>query len=117
MDYNSLVANKIKEIRLERQISAEAVAMFLKKSKSAYSQLENGKTEISIQTIKNLSDYYKIPIFQIIPDSASVIQIAQANGNNINSVVHFTNNQMDEKTTSCLINAINILQDLLKSKN
>ena len=48
MDINAKVASRIKALRSEKGYKAEIVAQELEMSKAAYSQLENGKIDISI---------------------------------------------------------------------
>lgn len=55
MDINTLTAVRVKETRLKQGLSAEAVAMELGLSKSSYSRLENGQTEITLVKIEALS--------------------------------------------------------------
>lgn len=51
MNINQKTALKIKNTRENIGLTAESVAMDLGISKSAYSQLENGHTEISINRL------------------------------------------------------------------
>lgn len=75
MDVNSLIGIRIKELRTELGIKAEVVAQDLNMSKSAFSQLENGKTEFSVNRVIELADYFKVPVSSILPSSTSNVQI------------------------------------------
>ncbi len=83
MNYNELVATKIKNIREQHDYSAEQVAHSIGKSKGAYSNLENGKVEVNINTLQKLSELYEIPITHFLPDSPSIVQISNGDGYNI----------------------------------
>ena len=48
MDLNALTATKIKALRNQKGYKAEVVAQELEMSKAAYSQLENGKIDITL---------------------------------------------------------------------
>ncbi len=69
MNINHLTASKIKELRAKNNLTAEAVANMLNISKGAYSQLENGHTEITLSRVEALSQIFHVSISDIIPSS------------------------------------------------
>ena len=48
MDINSLTAIRIKDVRMSLGLKAENVAFDLEMDKGSYSNLENGKTQVSV---------------------------------------------------------------------
>jgi len=67
MDFNHLTASRIKEIRLERGLTAKAVAQQLALSDSAYSQVENGHTDITLPRIEALAKIFQLSISEMFP--------------------------------------------------
>ncbi len=55
MDINSLTAIRIKEVRMSLGLKAEAVAYDLEMDKGSYSNLENGKTQVSIAKLHRIA--------------------------------------------------------------
>ncbi|RYE00301.1 MAG: XRE family transcriptional regulator [Sphingobacteriales bacterium] len=94
MNINLLTASKIKELRAKNNLTAEAVANMLKISKGAYSQLENGHTEITLSRVEALSQIFNVSLADIIP--SSVVNNQTNNGdhgvNVSNSSAHTVNN-------------------------
>lgn len=82
MDINQLTAVKIKEIRLALGYKSEVVATQLGMSKASYSQLENGKTEISISRLNLISKIFKLPLTSFIPTNNSGVQVNNDSSNN-----------------------------------
>lgn len=80
MNINQLTASRIKEIRNEKGLTAEAVAKELQISKAAYSHLENGKVEITLNRVETLAQVFNVSISQIIPTVTTNTQIFNGNG-------------------------------------
>ena len=55
MDINSLTAIRIKEVRMSLGLKAEAVVYDLEMDKGSYSNLENGKTQVSIAKLHRIA--------------------------------------------------------------
>ena len=92
MNINELTASRIKEIRSSKNLSAENIAKELNISKTAYSQLENGHVEITLNRIEALSKILQIPLADFIPNMGSISQIAHGNGSNMNGQTNTVNN-------------------------
>ncbi len=56
MDRNSIVASRIKEIRKNRNILQKHIASHLTISENAYSRIENGHTQITIEYLYLIAD-------------------------------------------------------------
>ncbi len=102
MTYYEQIASRVKELRLNAGISSDAVANFLNMHKSSYSKLENGKTQLTVEIIKQLGAYFNKPVFYFFADSASVIQITHSEGNNINSVTTNLYQNIDPEITKAI---------------
>ncbi|WP_069651046.1 helix-turn-helix domain-containing protein [Caloranaerobacter ferrireducens] len=65
MSISYILANRIKELRTERNITQEEMAKVLGTSRQRYSRLENGQTSISYVVIKKIAEYFNIPTSEI----------------------------------------------------
>jgi transcriptional regulator with XRE-family HTH domain len=83
MNINNLTAIKIKELRLAQNKSAESIAKALDVSKAAYSQLENGHTELTLTRIEALNKIFEVPLNKLLPNIGGVSQSDTVNNNNI----------------------------------
>ena len=68
MNINAKIASRVKVLRNEKGYKMEVVAKELSMSKSAYSQLENGKTEITISKLQKIAEYFSLPIASIFEE-------------------------------------------------
>jgi transcriptional regulator with XRE-family HTH domain len=102
MNINELTAIKIKELRRSIGFSAESVASDLGISKTALSQLENGKVEITLTRLESLSKVFNIPLENFLPSGNGTQTIQITHGENSPYVQHINNNNDPQ-----LINAIN----------
>lgn len=80
MNINHLTASRIREIRTEKGFTSEAVAKELKISKTAYSNLENGKVEITLNRIEKLAQIFNISVSEFIPAETHNTQVFNGNG-------------------------------------
>lgn len=118
MNINELTANKIKELRRNIGFSAESVASDLGISKTALSQLENGKVEITLTRLESLSKVFNIPLENFLPSGNGTQTIQITHGENSPNVQHINNN--DPQLMSAIQTSINALQkslELLQEKN
>lgn len=115
MNINQKTALKIKSTRENIGLTAESVAMDLGISKSAYSQLENGHTEISINRLQQISTILKIPMETLLPQNQQPIQINKDNscGNIQNGNVENQYNYTDKESVELLKNALRNMQELM----
>ena len=112
MEFNQLVASKIRNVRKETGLSAEYVATELGITKGAYSNLENGKVEITLTRLESLSKILDKPLTVFLPNAASVMQISNGPGNNINCNSN-TNNFVDPGLVEVMQTAINSMQQAI----
>lgn len=62
MDINKQVAERIKELRKEKGITAEKLAWFSELSKSCVAYAENAQRDIKISTIESLCKGFNISV-------------------------------------------------------
>lgn len=112
MNLNQLTASRIKELRQQLGITSESVAKDLQISKSAYSQLENGHVEITLQRIEALTEIFQVSLSEIFPTVNNGSHTYNGdNGVNVsNSSNHFINNFFSNDEEN-----INALMQLIKS--
>jgi transcriptional regulator with XRE-family HTH domain len=91
MDINAKIASRIKALRNEKGYKAESVAQKLELSKAAYSQLENGKIDITMTKLQKIADYFSIPIASILQENSGAtfnidkVENSTINGTQINN--------------------------------
>lgn len=66
MDLNNKTAIKIKEIRESKNIIQSKFAKLVEMSDSAYSRLENGETQITLNHLEKIADKLNVPLFEIL---------------------------------------------------
>jgi transcriptional regulator with XRE-family HTH domain len=66
MNLNNKTAVKIKEAREAKNISQQAMAKRLAMSDSAYSRLENGKVQITLNIVEKLSQELSVSITELL---------------------------------------------------
>lgn len=67
MTTNYLTAMRIKEERINRNITQQSMAEQLHMDISIYSRLENGKIEISIARLETVAAINKVPVVVLLP--------------------------------------------------
>jgi len=60
------LCSRLRRMRTETARTQEQVATYLGISQAAYSRLEKGQIELSVQKLFILSDLYSVPVDQII---------------------------------------------------
>lgn len=56
------IGRKIKKLRQERELSQEKLAEYVNLSREHISCIERGKHLVTIETLYNLADYFKVDI-------------------------------------------------------
>ncbi len=114
MNINQLTANKIKELRLKAGLTADAVAQSLHITRGAYSQMETGKTAITLTRLEALAVIFNVSVSEIIPVSNNPQTF---NGNNSVNGNHNTilNNFFSHNPES-LDAVMKVIENTLKGK-
>ena len=58
--FSSLFYRRLKNLRLEKELSQEAVAFEVEISRDHLSNIENGKHSINIKTLYKLAEFFKV---------------------------------------------------------
>ncbi len=74
---NSRIILRIAEIRKEKNISQSAVSRYLHLSSNGYSRIENGHTQLTINTLHAICNYLNIELGTILDPNPSTINIAE----------------------------------------
>jgi transcriptional regulator with XRE-family HTH domain len=103
---NSKTAVKIKEARIAKNISQNAIAKKLNMSDSAYSRLENGEVQITLTQIEKISQELSISITELL--SLAVTETNNFTNSNIiaqRGNINFSLTMEDLEKIITLINA------------
>lgn len=63
------IGQRIKDLRTKQNISQEALGKFLGKSHAAISDIERGKTELSVSDLSLIANFLKVDIDEILNPS------------------------------------------------
>ena len=112
MDINVKIASRIKALRNEKGYKAEIVAQELEMSKAAYSQMENGKIDITMTKLQKIADYFSIPIASILQENnGSTFNIEKVENSTINGTQ--INNYTDKELIAAVGNSIETMQRVI----
>lgn len=62
---------KIKDLRLKKGVSQEELGEALSRSHAAISDIERGKTDMSVQDLSAVSDFFRVPLSYFVGDQSS----------------------------------------------
>lgn len=62
-----MVVNKIRQIRLARNFTQEYIALELGISQNAYSKIENGQVNMTVDRLGRVADILKVPVSELFP--------------------------------------------------
>lgn len=63
---NYIMKNRIKDLRIDHDLTQLQIANYLKCSQRAYSHYENGEREIPLSILIALADYYKVSLDYLV---------------------------------------------------
>jgi transcriptional regulator with XRE-family HTH domain len=69
-----IIGNKLRKLRMEKGYSQEYLAEVLEVSQKTYSNMENNKSSISIETLKKIAEEYKIDLIELLSDDRVIVQ-------------------------------------------
>jgi transcriptional regulator with XRE-family HTH domain len=73
------IGSKLRRLRMEKGYKQEYLAEVLEISQKTYSNMENDKSSISLDTLKKIAQEYKIELIDLIKDDKVVIQNNSSN--------------------------------------
>lgn len=115
-NYNTInIGHKLRKFRTEKGYSQEYMADRLKISQKTYSNMENEKTEITIDTLKQIADELEIDLLELLSDGKIIVQYnTSTDTSTFNGVV---NNNMSEELINQLKERIEDLKSQIKMKD
>jgi transcriptional regulator with XRE-family HTH domain len=78
------IGSKLRKLRMEKGYKQEYLADVLEISQKTYSNMENDKSSISIDTLKKIAQEYKIDLLELISDD----KVIQHNNSHDSSTFH-----------------------------
>lgn len=69
-----VIGNKLRKLRMENGYSQEYLAEVLEVSQKTYSNMENNKSSISIETLKKIAAEHKIELIELLSDDKVIVQ-------------------------------------------
>ncbi len=69
-----VIGNKLRRLRIEKGYSQEYLADVLAISQKTYSNMENDKSSITIDTLKKIAEEYKIDLIELLSDDKVIVQ-------------------------------------------
>jgi len=75
------IGSRLRKLRMEKGYKQEYMADILKVSQKTYSNMENDKSSISIETLKKIAEEYKIDLLDLITSETPIIQNNNSNEN------------------------------------
>ncbi len=84
---------KLRKLRMQNGYSQEYLAEVLEVSQKTYSNMENDKSSISIDTLKKIAQEYKIDLLDLINDGKIVQNNNSVDSSTINGIVNNNDSQ------------------------
>src|SRR4051812_26054731 len=75
------IGSKLRKLRTDKGYKQEYMAEVLEVSQKTYSNMENNRSSISIETLKKIADEYKIDLIELLSSEATIIQNNSSNEN------------------------------------
>ena len=90
-------SRKLAELRKERGLSQEQLAVDLNISQSSISNYESGYTKPDTGILQKIADYFQVPVAYFFSDEKTFFYSNENNGGNIGNFSNNTFNLMAEK--------------------
>jgi transcriptional regulator with XRE-family HTH domain len=80
---NSLIASRISDYRDKKNLTQDKISEMLHMSRTAYNQLETGKTKLTVEKLYEISRVLDVPVRYFLPDldekidEASVLEFSE----------------------------------------
>jgi len=80
---NSLIASRISDYRYKKNLTQDKISEMLHMSRTAYNQLETGKTKLTVEKLYEISRVLDVPVRYLLPDldekidEASVLEFSE----------------------------------------
>lgn len=109
------VYDRLKKIRLEKNVSQDYLAKKLGVTQKAYSKIENNETKLSVEILQRLSEILEVPIEQFFSTNNQPVLNDFSNRTGGDNVIY--KNFNEEKIDELYISLIKAKDELLKAKD
>lgn len=109
------VSDRLKKIRLEKNISQEFIAKKIGFTQKAYSKIENNETKLNVEVLQKISELLKVPIESFFNSNQQPILndfSYRTGGDNV-----FYKNISSEKIEGLTEELLKLKDDVIESKN
>jgi transcriptional regulator with XRE-family HTH domain len=110
------IGNRLRKLRIAKGYSQEYMADVLQISQKTYSNMENDKSSISIETLKKIASEYNIDLMEILSDERVIVQ-----NNNSNDTSTFQGgiiiNHLSEELLTQMKERIEDLKSIIAEKD
>lgn len=108
------VGNKIRKLRMDKGYSQEYMADVLNISQRTYSNMENNKSQISVEVLRKIAKEYGIDIIELLKDDRTIVQNNSSKDSSTGGIIY---NHMSEKLIEQFEERIVELKELIKEKD
>ncbi len=109
------VSDRLKKIRLEKNVSQDFLAKKLGFTQKAYSKIENNETKLNVDILQRISEILKVPIEFFFNNSQQPILNDFSNRTGGDNVIY--KNNATEKMEELFKDLIKSKDDVIASKN
>jgi len=109
------VSDRLKKIRLEKNVSQDFLAKKLGFTQKAYSKIENNETKLNVDILQRISEILKVPIEFFFNNSQQTILNDFSNRTGGDNVIY--KNNATEKMEELFKDLIKSKDDVIASKN
>lgn len=110
------IGGRLKKLRLEKGYKQEYIADVLQVSQKTYSNMENDKTSILLDTLKKIAEEYKIDLLDILTLDTPIIQNKTAIENS-SFQSGFIINQLSEELINQIKERVEDLKQIIVEKD
>ncbi len=111
------IGNKIRKLRMNKGYSQEYMADVLEISTKTYSNMENDKSTISLETLHKLAQELEVDVLGLVSDSKIVIQNNTATENSSHNFNGIVVNHLSEELLVQFKERIDDLKKMLEEKD
>jgi transcriptional regulator with XRE-family HTH domain len=109
------ISDRLKKIRIEKNISQDFLAKKIGITQKAYSKIENNETKLNVEVLQKISEILDVPIESFFKGSSSPILNDFSNRSGGDNVI-YKNNSI-EKIEELYNKILSVKDEVIKSKN
>lgn len=109
------IGSKLRKLRMDKGYKQEYMAEVLEISQKTYSNMENDKSSISLDTLKKIAEEYNIDLMELISDDKVIIQ--NNSSNDTSTFNGFVVNHLSEELLQQFKERIEDLKQMIEEKN